>query len=257
MVCSTNNLGRITVVHGINMIDVPDDGLSVAELRFAYRNVLNVSPEARAYVGGDLIADDWVPEPMTRVAFVRDRGRKGAVESRHETTPRDISPAIARFCAELAPGQAPVFVRVEPTADAAYGYCVFNVPPHVDRCGGRMVLGWCIWEWPGILLNAEFHACWLSPEGELIDITPKPDGEKTILFLPDPALKFEGERILGRIESLSHKREVLDYVAVSRKLMRLKAQGGSMSTTDFLNIMGEAKATREKLIRRIGRKESK
>jgi hypothetical protein len=120
-----------------------------------------------------------------------------------------------------------------------------------------MVLGWCIWEWPGILLNAEFHACWLSPEGEIIDITPKPDGEKTVLFLPDPALKFEGERILGRIEPLSHKREVLDYVAVSRKLMRLKAEGSDMSMADLLCIMGEVKATRENLIRRIGKKGAK
>ena len=33
MVCSTNPVGRLTLVHGINLIVIPDDGLSVAELR--------------------------------------------------------------------------------------------------------------------------------------------------------------------------------------------------------------------------------
>ena len=53
MVRSTSIVGGITLVHGITLIQIPDDGLSVAELRFAYRDVLSIGPEARAYAGGD------------------------------------------------------------------------------------------------------------------------------------------------------------------------------------------------------------
>ena len=168
-----------------------------------------------------------------------------------ETTPRAISPAIEKLCAELVPGQTPVFIPVEPSAEATHGHCVFDVPPHVEHFGGQMILGWCIWECPGILLTAEFHACWLSPERGLIDITPKPDGENTILFLPDHSLKFEGKRILGRIEPLSYKKEVLEYIAVSRTVMRLKVQGGSMA--DLLRILPDVERTTRNMIRTIGK----
>ena len=255
MVCSIESRGSLTLVHGIHAISVPHDGLTAAELRLAYRAVLNVGPEARAYVGGNLVDDDWVPEPLARVVFVRDWGRKAAIDLPLETTPRTISPNIRRLCAELSPGQTPMFVRVEPSAEATHGNCVFNVPPHIEQFGGRMILGWCIWEWPGILLNAEFHACWLSPEEELIDITPKPDRERTILFLPDPLLKFDGKPIPSRIEPLSYKREVMEYVGLLRKLVLLKIQGGS--ETDCFNVLVEIETARVRLIRRMGKKDQR
>jgi hypothetical protein len=41
------------------------------------------------------------------------------------------------------------------------------------------------WEYPGLYLTPEFHAVWADPSGTLIDITPKPDGERHILFAAD------------------------------------------------------------------------
>jgi hypothetical protein len=49
MVCSIAGRGGITLTHGINTINIPNDGLTVAELRMAYRDVLNVGPAARVY----------------------------------------------------------------------------------------------------------------------------------------------------------------------------------------------------------------
>jgi predicted DNA-binding transcriptional regulator AlpA len=51
MVCSS----RITLIHGIHAINVPDNGLTAAELRLAYRDVLNVGPDARLNLGANLI----------------------------------------------------------------------------------------------------------------------------------------------------------------------------------------------------------
>lgn len=42
-----------------------------------------------------------------------------------------------------------------------------------------------------MFLEAEFHACWLDQEGNLIDITPKLDGDSIILFLPDTERTYE------------------------------------------------------------------
>ncbi len=78
MVCRTNRQGILTIVHGAAVIDIPDYGLSVGELRWSYRDVLNVGSGARPYVGGVLADEDYVPLPLACVEYMRDWGRKGA-----------------------------------------------------------------------------------------------------------------------------------------------------------------------------------
>jgi hypothetical protein len=82
-------------------------------------------------------------------------------------------------------------VSVQPEPAARQDYCFSNVEAKVESSGGSMVLGWTIWETPGILVEGEFHSCWQSPSGELVDVTPKRDGERRILFLPDPSRTWE------------------------------------------------------------------
>jgi hypothetical protein len=101
-----------------------------------------------------------------------------------ETTPHEITPQVESLAAELG-GEA---VRVPVVADqwGLYGWCSDGVVEKVKHDGGSILFGWTIWEWPAVLLNAEFHAVWRSPGGELADITPKPQREKTIIFVPKP-----------------------------------------------------------------------
>ncbi|WLT30085.1 hypothetical protein [Geothrix sp. PMB-07] len=56
----------------------------------------------------------------------------------------------------------------------------------VKKKGGRIVLGWHLWEIPGLLLEAEYHSVWEKPSGILVDITPQRPGfeEERILFVP-------------------------------------------------------------------------
>lgn len=75
----------------------------------------------------------------------------------------------------------------------------FNPEPHnchlnnMVQCqikGGSIQFGWIIWE--NQLLDfteAMFHSVWRNRKGKLIDITPRQDGEKKILFVPDPNRK--------------------------------------------------------------------
>lgn len=108
--------------------------------------------------------------------------RQGAA-GRKETTPAAINDDISRFCATL--GSSPLYIPVVNDPDGIYGFCSDGVELKIAKSGGRIVFGWCIWEWPGVFLTAEFHSVWESPTAEMLDITPKPGAETRILFVPD------------------------------------------------------------------------
>lgn len=101
-----------------------------------------------------------------------------------ETTPVELTPKITAFCASLV-DQPPLYLPVVPDQNGFYGWCNTGVLEKTKIDGGTPVYGWTIWEWPNVLATAEFHCVWESPTGELIDITPKPQDEKTILFVAD------------------------------------------------------------------------
>lgn len=101
-----------------------------------------------------------------------------------ETTPRDLSPAIDAFARTLG-GSDPAFIPVVPDPHGLYGWCSDGVREKIRHDGGRCLFGWTIWEWPGVMATAEFHAVWESGAEELLDITPKPKEETRILFVPD------------------------------------------------------------------------
>jgi hypothetical protein len=101
-----------------------------------------------------------------------------------ETTPTNISPAIEAMCAEIG-AAAPVFVEVEPGPRARAGWCFANVEEAMAKLGGSREHGWVLWE-SAAWLNGEFHAVHRLPDGRLVDPTPKPDGERRILYASDP-----------------------------------------------------------------------
>lgn len=102
-----------------------------------------------------------------------------------ETTPPAITSAIIAFARGFSTG-APDFVSVAPDQFGTYGWCCDGVRAKIATDGGSEVFGWTIWEWPQVLLTAEFHCVWKSDDGDLVDITPKPQHEERILFVPDP-----------------------------------------------------------------------
>ena len=97
------------------------------------------------------------------------------------------------------------------TNRAREGECYANVAQHVEQHGGERVTGWLIWEVRGVLLNAERHSCWCSPAGEMVDVTPKPDGEKRIVFQAD-AEPWDGNPECPVVQALSGARPIREYV---------------------------------------------
>jgi len=131
-----------------------------------------------------------------------------------ETTPKNITPKILELCDSLV-DQSEVklqYIDVLPENYARYTYCFNNVEEKISIDGGKLQYGWTIWEWPHIIIEAEFHAVWVNSDGKLIDITPKPDGEKKILFLPDNKKQYEGEKIFNVRVSMNSKPIMKEYI---------------------------------------------
>jgi hypothetical protein len=112
-----------------------------------------------------------------------------------ETTPSVITQAIKDFGGVL--GGTPVSVPVIQDAYGVYGFCSDGVREKIKHDGGSIKFGWTLWEWPNVWLNAEFHAVWVDPTGSYWDITPKPQNEKSIVFVPDES-KDAGFNFLQR-----------------------------------------------------------
>jgi hypothetical protein len=137
------------------------------------------------------------------------------------TTPKTITSVVEDFCRSIAP-DTPVYVPIHPEPNAQIGECFFNVQEKVAASGGDIVYGWNIWEWPRVYIEAEHHAVWRSPDGDLIDVTPQPDGEGRILFLPDQDKVYDWEghkRTDNRRQAIADDPLVEEYLKLSAEMV--------------------------------------
>jgi hypothetical protein len=73
--------------------------------------------------------------------------------------------------------------------------CFLVVDEQIRSHGGNSVTGWAIWELPGVFVEAEYHAVWKSPQGDLIDVAPRSSWFPEITFLPQPSLVYRGQQL--------------------------------------------------------------
>lgn len=127
------------------------------------------------------------------------------------STPLEIDNDVKALVEKLDTGTSPVFLDVTPESYAQINECVAAVQQKISEEGGEEKLGWQIWAIPGVMIiEAEFHSVWVSPTGEMKDITPKQQGEQKVLFLPDPNLKYEGIQINNVRLNVSPKNHLID-----------------------------------------------
>lgn len=152
------------------------------------------------------------------------------------STPKEITKHIRQLIAKVAPGREPMYLPVRPTDGAKVNECFPNVEAKISLAGGRMLCGWQIWEWPHVLVEAEFHAVWVSPEGEFVEITPKQHGEETILFVPDPSLTYAGLakdnlRLAVRDDLL-----VQHFIRVSEEIVKVMNRGERAGQYGYVSV---------------------
>ncbi len=140
---------------------------------------------------------------------------------KRETTPAKITEKITKLCNQLIGGAEPVYVPVVAAKQSLPNECFPNVQRMIREQGGCQVNGWAIWQWANILVEAEAHAVWESPEGELIDITPHENGESRILFLRDDGMVYDGNIIASNRSALTDSVLVAEYIRLMNERDRI------------------------------------
>jgi hypothetical protein len=110
------------------------------------------------------------------------------------------------------------------------------VEAEVARDGGRMLCGWQLWEWPHVLVEAEFHVVWLSPEGEMVDITPKPHQETRILFVHDERRCYTSVSIDNIRMPLRDDQVIRHFVRVSEARTRVLNRGERVAQYGYVSV---------------------
>ncbi len=133
--------------------------------------------------------------------------------------PANISSDIViRFCEGISQSNL-LPVPLRPLANKPINECFSIVPEYIEKHGGSQVIGWAIWEWPGVLLEAEFHCVWKSPSGELVDLSPKPFTDIShISFLPDLKAKYDGRQVNNRRRPLTDSLLVRRFIDACNQL---------------------------------------
>lgn len=139
--------------------------------------------------------------------------------------PKTIKPYHLTFCRKIVKSQTPSLIPVFPDKDSLENNCFENVENYVRKHGGSMLIGWTIWEWRNVMIEAEFHAVWQNSEGQVIDITPKEHHEREILFLNDPYRKYSGHQVDNRREALNHDKNVKEFIEVCSRIYELQNSG--------------------------------
>ncbi len=131
--------------------------------------------------------------------------------------PLNISDVIKRACRLMAPDYKPLFLAVTPKQGLQPQQCFPNVDRKVLHEGGKSAFGWAVYLMPRLWIEFQAHAIWVSPEGKLVDPTPRSDGERVVLFLPD-SWQYSGQALDTRFIPLSSDIRLKQFFEIQRKI---------------------------------------
>lgn len=166
--------------------------------------------------------------------------------------PENTYSYVLDFCTKL-PGVVvnPVYVFVSPKSDSVVNECFVNVENIVKKYGGKSVFGWQIWEFYGVMIEAEFHSIWLTPENKLIDITPKQLPFKRILFVETPDIFYTGKQTNNIRKSLLKDNILVDeFIQTSENIFKI-LNNGERATQTSINLSNDEKTYLMNLQRRL------
>lgn len=104
-----------------------------------------------------------------------------------------------------------------------------------------MVVGWAIWEFPKVMLEAEFHGVWQAPSGNLLDLMPREHlSPSSILFLRDVNRIYQGLQVDNLWVPLSKDKDIDRFIRLQGKRFRL-VNKGELKYQAEARLTGEAK----------------
>ena len=132
---------------------------------------------------------------------------------------------VRALCSDLVPGGEPIAINHQPRLDRPTRECFPIVEEQINTHGGSMITGWAIWEWPGLFVEAEFHAIWADTTGALLDLTPNPLNPAHIVFLPDPGTRYEGRQIDNVRKPLVKDNDLVRFLFIFRRQFEILNKG--------------------------------
>jgi len=150
--------------------------------------------------------------------------------------PKKITPTIRRLINSLNASHEELYLPIESEKGTQNQKCFSNVQKKIKHCGGKMIIGWQIWETKHIV-EAECHAVWEDENGNLHDITPKPLGIDKILFVEDENLKYEEKQIENIRLNKSNNQLVDDLINVCKAIYRFDNKDERAFLYDLSNIL--------------------
>lgn len=154
-------------------------------------------------------------------------------------TPDLDDPDVLSFCNEVCSGTTPVSVPVRTLPGAKWNNCYHNVARKRTLDGGDIAYGWAIWKRPGLLIEAEHRAVWVSMVGQMVDVSPHVNRE-TIVFLPDPATPFQGRSIPSRRKALTDDPHMAELIRLADRKDQIRmantTAGGVVVTAEYMAV---------------------
>lgn len=138
---------------------------------------------------------------------------------------------INQLIKKIGSDSEPVIVPVKVEAYATAANCFLNVIEKVNRDGGSIIYGWSVLL-AQFLVEAERHAVWKSPQGQLIDVTPSTSGMPTTLFIPED-LVYTGQYFDNVRVNATTNKVVDDWIIVASlrsKILNTATRNGDYIT---------------------------
>lgn len=129
--------------------------------------------------------------------------------------------------ARLATGNAnakPTHLPCERARWAVQDECFAAVLQQTKTHGGQQVCGWHIRECKGVFIEAEFHCVWRSRAGVLIDVAAHPMPCRSITFVVDPKMVYEGHQVDNVRLALTDDRDVQHWLDLQAEYVKLVKQ---------------------------------
>lgn len=165
------------------------------------------------------------------------------------TTPKFVSKEIITLCEDIEKRKSPFFVDVRPAQKALINECYENVRKQVKEEKGKIVYGWQVWEWPNVMIEAEFHAIWNQSNGGFLDITPKSEEIDQILFLPSDNI-YRNQQINSIRRALKDDKLIHDFIQAAEDEFEFMNRGSRKGKHKLSLSQQEAKEYKEILNRK-------
>jgi hypothetical protein len=145
-----------------------------------------------------------------------------------ETT-EHVEKLLQKMNAEFEPEQ--INVHVEPFAQIQN--CFVNVDEKIKRDGGKVVYGRAIF-CTDIICEAEMHAVWESPDGELMDITPREFPFSQIMFVYDENFIYSDQLTDNVRINITDNSLVDDFILLCETLEKFYTYGTRINDNELI-----------------------